>query len=153
MPRPALRPSILLATGFGAGYVPIAPGTAGSAVGVLLFYLLSPLPPAWYLSITAFVTLAAIWFSGRAEKILGTNDPPQVVIDEIAGQLITLALLPPDWHYMLAGFLLFRLVDIIKPFPANKINRDMHGGAGIVLDDVVAGIYANLLLQIARIIL
>ena len=146
-------PVLFLATGCGAGYAPLAPGTAGSAVGVLLFYILSPLPLAWYLAITVFVTLGAIWFSGKAEKILGTNDPPQVVIDEIAGQLITLALLPPDWHYMLAGFLLFRLLDIIKPWPAHKINRDMHGGAGIVLDDVVAGVYANLLLQIVRAVL
>jgi len=143
-------PVLFLATGCGAGYAPLAPGTAGSAVGVLLFYLLSPLPLIWYLAIIAAVTLAAIWCAGKAEKILGTNDPQQVVIDEIAGQLITLAALPAHWTYMLGGFLLFRLLDIIKPWPANTINRDMHGGAGIVLDDVVAGVYANLLLQIAR---
>lgn len=153
MATPFRGPVLFLATGCGAGYAPIAPGTAGSAVGVLLFYILSPLPLAWYLAIIVFVTLGAIRFSGKAEKILGTKDPPQVVIDEIAGQLITLALLPPNWQYMLAGFLLFRLFDIIKPWPANTINRDMHGGAGIVLDDVVAGFYANLLLQIARMIL
>jgi phosphatidylglycerophosphatase A len=150
MPTPFRSPVLLLATGFGAGYAPFAPGTAGSALGVLLFYLLSALPLAWYCAILVAVTLAAIWCAGRAEKILGTNDPPRVVIDEIAGQLITLAALPAHWAYMLAGFLLFRLLDIIKPWPANRINRDMHGGAGIVLDDVVAGIYANFLLQIAR---
>ncbi len=105
---------------------------------------------AWYIAITAFVTLAAIWCAGTAEKILGTNDPPQVVIDEVAGQLITLAALPAHWTYMLGGFLLFRLLDIIKPWPANTINRDMHGGTGIVLDDVVAGIYANVILQLVK---
>lgn len=146
-------PVLFLATGCGAGYAPFAPGTAGSAVGVALFYFLSPLPLPWYLAILVTGTLAAIWCSGRAEKIIGANDPPQVVIDEIAGQLITLAALPAHWTYMLGGFFLFRLFDVIKPWPANKINRDMHGGAGIVLDDVVAGIYANVLLQVARIIL
>jgi phosphatidylglycerophosphatase A len=153
MAAPFRSPVLFLATGCGAGYAPLAPGTAGSAVGVLLFYVLSSLPLPWYIAITVFVTLASIWCAGTAERMLGTNDPPQVVIDEIAGQLITLAALPAHWTYMLGGFLLFRLLDIIKPWPANRINRDMHGGAGIVLDDVVAGVYANIVLQIARIIL
>jgi phosphatidylglycerophosphatase A len=144
---------LFLATGCGAGYAPLAPGTAGSAVGVLLFYLLSSLPLPWYFAITVLVTLAAIWCAGTAEKIIGTNDPPQVVIDEVAGQLITLAALPAHWTYLLGGFFLFRLLDIIKPWPANTINRDLHGGAGIVLDDVVAGIYANVLLQIVHAVL
>ena len=143
-------PVLFLATGCGAGYAPLAPGTAGSAVGVLLFYMLSPLPLTWYLAIIAAVTLAAIWCAGTAEKILGTNDPPQVVIDEVAGQLITLAALPAHWTYMLGGFLLFRLLDIIKPWPANIINRDINGGRGIVLDDVVAGVYANIILQLVK---
>ena len=150
MRRPVRSPVLFFASGCCSGYAPLAPGTAGSAVGLLLFYLLSPLPLAWYLAIIAAVTLAAIWCAGTAEKILGTNDPPQVVIDEIAGQLITLAALPAHWTYMLGGFLLFRLLDIIKPWPANTINRDMHGGAGIVLDDVVAGVYANIVLQLLK---
>ncbi len=153
MATPSRGPVLFLATGCGAGYAPFAPGTAGSAVGVLLFCLLAPLPLTWYLAIIVFVTLAAIWCAGKAEKIFGTNDPPQVVIDEIAGQLITLAALPTNWTYLVGGFLLFRLLDIIKPWPANTINRDMHGGAGIVLDDVVVGVYANLVLQVARTIL
>lgn len=151
MTRTRLRPSTVLATGFGAGYVPRAPGTAGSAVGVLLFLILSHLSPAAYLAATAAVTLAAIWIAAASEKAFGTKDPPQIVIDEIAGQLIALALLPPDWRYVLAGFALFRFFDIVKPWPANKINRDMPGGAGIVLDDVVAGVYANAVAQCARI--
>ena len=153
MTRPSLRPSILLATGFGAGYAPVAPGTAGSAQGVLLFFILSQLSLSLYLGITVLITLFAIWSSGVAEKACGRKDPPHVVIDEIAGQLIALAALPANWKFMLAGFLLFRLFDIVKPWPANMINRDMPGGAGIVLDDVVAGVYANLLLQVAGIIL
>ncbi len=146
MPRPALRPSMLLATGFGAGYVPVAPGHGRLCRGRAAF-LSSVTPAACLVSChnRCHNACSPSGCSGKAEKILGTKDPPQVVIDEIAGQLITLALLPPHWTYMLAGFLLFRLFDIIKPWPANKINRDMHGGAGIVLDDVVAGVYANLL--------
>ena len=150
MVLPARSPVLFFASGCCAGYVPFAPGTAGSAVGLLLFYLLATLPPALYCILILIITLLAIWLAGKAEKILGRNDPPQVVIDEIAGQLITLAAVPAHWAYMLGGFLLFRILDIVQPWPANKINRDMHGGAGIVLDDVVAGIYANLLLQLVR---
>ena len=150
MPRTALRPTILLATGFGAGYAPVAPGTAGSALGVLLFYLLPPLPPVFYAGILVAITLCAVGIAGAAERTLGTKDPPQVVIDEVAGQLIALAFLPAHWGYLLAGFLLFRLFDIAKPWPANTINRHMKGGAGIVLDDVVAGVYANIVLHAAR---
>lgn len=153
MTQARLRPSTALATGFGAGYVPGAPGTAGAAVGVLFFLILSRLSPPAYLAAAAAITLAAVWIAGTAEKAFGTQDPPQVVIDEIAGQLIALALLPPEWPYLLAGFLLFRLFDIVKPWPAGKINRDMHGGAGIVLDDVVAGVYANIVLQVVRLFL
>ena len=152
MRRPARSLVLFFASGGCAGYSPLAPGTAGSVVGLLLFYLLATLPPALYCAVTFIIILIAIWLAGKAEKLLGRNDPPQIVIDEIAGQLITLAVLPANWIYMLAGFLLFRLLDIIKPWPANKINSDMHGGAGIVLDDVVAGLYANLILQLARMV-
>jgi phosphatidylglycerophosphatase A len=152
MRQPGRSPVLFFASGCCAGYAPVAPGTAGSAVGLLLFYLLATLPTALYCAVTCIITILAIWLAGKAEKFLGRNDPPQVVIDEIAGQLITLAALPAHWIYVLAGFLLFRLFDIIKPRPANKINRDMHGGAGIVLDDVVAGLYANFVLQLARVL-
>ena len=152
MRRAARSLVLFFASGCCAGYAPVAPGTAGSIVGLLLFYVLAPLPTALYCAVTCIFTLLAIGLAGKAEKFLGVNDPPLVVIDEIAGQLITLAALPAHWIYMLAGFFLFRLFDIIKPWPANKINRDMHGGSGIVLDDVVAGLYANFVLQLARVL-
>ncbi|MCX5901374.1 MAG: phosphatidylglycerophosphatase A [Proteobacteria bacterium] len=152
MARQSRRLVLFFASGCCAGYAPVAPGTAGSAVGLLLFYLLANLPLTVYCGLTCIIILLAVWLAGTAEKFLGTNDPPQVVIDEIAGQLITLAAIPAHWTYMLAGFFLFRLLDIIKPWPANKINRGLHGGAGIVLDDVVAGLYANFVLQLARVI-
>jgi phosphatidylglycerophosphatase A len=152
MARQSRRLVLFFASGCCAGYAPVAPGTAGSAVGLLLFYLLANLPLTVYCGFTCIIILLAVWLAGTAEKFLGTNDPPQVVIDEIAGQLITMAALPAHWIYMLAGFFLFRLFDIIKPWPANKINRGMHGGAGIVLDDVVAGLYANFILQLARVV-
>jgi len=152
MARQSGRLVLFFASGCGAGYAPVAPGTAGSIVGLLLYYLLATLPPARYCAVTGIIIMLAIGLAGKAEKFLGAHDPPQVVIDEIAGQLIALAVLPVHWTYILAGFLLFRFFDITKPWPAGAIDRDIRGGAGIVLDDVVAGLYANFVLQLARVL-
>jgi phosphatidylglycerophosphatase A len=94
------------------------------------------------------VTLVGAWASGRAEEISGIIDPSFVVIDEVAGQLITLFLLPFSWKVLVAGFVLFRLFDVIKPFPARRLEK-MHGGWGIMMDDVLVGVYANILLHLA----
>ncbi len=141
---------LFCATGAGSGYVPWMPGTVGSLVGLGVYLILLPCAPLVYLGIAGALTCTAVWVSGAAAALVRHPDPPQVVIDEICGMLITLAVLPKTWPYVLGGFLLFRLFDILKPFPANRINADMSGGAGIVLDDVVAGIYANLVLQAAH---
>ncbi len=139
---------LFFATGAGSGYAPVMPGTAGSAAAMLLYILfLAGLSLKLYIVLVCLITIAAVWISSRAAQLLAGNDPPQVVIDEICGMLITLLGIPPAWYYAAAGFLVFRVFDVVKPFPANRINDRMHGGAGIVLDDVVAGIYANAVLH------
>jgi len=137
-----------LASGFFSGHIPFAPGTCGTLVAIPLYLLLiSALQGWWYAGAVVVLTLAAIWISGHAEKMYGRKDPPQVVIDEIAGFMLTMIAIPPKAVYIIAGFVLFRLFDILKPQPAGWINRRMRGGSGIVLDDIVAGLYANIVLQ------
>jgi phosphatidylglycerophosphatase A len=136
---------IALATAFGAGYMPKAPGTWGSAVGLLVWFLL-PASTWAQLSAIALVVVAGSWSAGMAERHFGRHDPGQVVIDEVAGMLITLFLNPAGWFSAAGGFLLFRAADILKPFPARRLER-LPGGFGIMADDVMAGIYANLALR------
>ena len=142
---------LFLATGCYSGYFPRAPGTAGTVVAVPLFFLCAAFSMPVYLIITVACVLGAIPLAAQAERMLGRSDPPQVVIDEIAGYLVAMATFGPDWRYAIAGFFVFRVMDIIKPYPAGLINSRMHGGAGIVLDDIVAGLYANMVLQLVRI--
>ncbi len=143
---------LILASAGGVGFSPLAPGTVGTAVGVLLYFLFSPFPLSIYLlSTTAFLALSC-WVSEGAEALLGQRDSPKIVIDEVAGYLITMAGLPGTWVSIAGGFLFFRLLDIIKPPPAGWINRQMQGGLAVVLDDAAAGVYANLLLRLASVI-
>jgi phosphatidylglycerophosphatase A len=136
-----------LATGGYSGYCPLAPGTAGSVVGVLIFLLFSSLSlPIFLLSTLAFLFLA-VWVAERAEILLEKRDHPQIVIDEVAGFLITMGLLPKTVPVIVTAFLFFRIFDIIKPFPAGFIDRRLSGGLAVVLDDVVAGVYSHLCLQ------
>ena len=138
---------MFIATGAWSGYLPKAPGTWGSAVGVLLWLGLGQLAPAPYLGGVAVLLLIGTLCAGSAEKIVDRSDPGLVVIDEVVGQLIALTMVPARPLPVLAGFLLFRLLDITKPFPAGWLDRHIHGGLGIMLDDVVAGLYALLILQ------
>lgn len=138
---------LLLATGFGSGYSPFAPGTAGTVVGIGFFWCFSKFSPLLYLAtVIAFIFLAA-WIADGAEKILQQKDARPIVIDEIAGMLVTMLWIPFSVINAGIGFFLFRLFDIVKPFPAGWFDRKISGGWGIVLDDVMAGIYANLILQ------
>ena len=141
---------VFFSPGAFSGSIPVMPGTAGTIAAIPLFLLISLLPISLYLIITLLFVFFAVWISGNAERIFKKHDPPEVVIDEIAGYLIAMATFYPDWKYIVAGFVLFRIMDIIKPYPANRINDNLKGGQGIVLDDVVAGIYANLILQATR---
>jgi phosphatidylglycerophosphatase A len=120
-------------------------------VGVLVYLLYSPFPPLVYLLSTAAFFCLACWVSERAEVLLGRKDSPRIVIDEVAGYLITMAFLPCNLATIAGGFLFFRVLDIIKPPPANWINRKMRGGWGVVLDDAVAGVYSNLLLRLVAV--
>lgn len=127
--------------------VPPFAGTIGTLVGGLPAYLvlaLLPLPLAAAGAVA--VCLLAVWIAGRAERLLGQHDPGIITVDELAGFLVTMAGTPPQPVYVVAGFVLFRVFDIVKPFPADRIDRELPGGWGTVLDDCVAGLYAWLAL-------
>jgi phosphatidylglycerophosphatase A len=108
---------LFAATGGGVGYSPIAPGTAGSVIGLGIYAALTPLPTGLFLSAVAAIAVSAVWAAGRAEQILGGKDDGRIVIDEVAGMLVSLALLPPRVDVAIAGFVLFRLFDVWKPLP------------------------------------
>lgn len=141
------RVILLIASGGLVGYIPVASGTFGSLVAIPLYWLFEP----WrYLSVgiylLTFVTavVVACWIAGRAEALLQEHDSHVIVIDEIVGYLAATLFLAPTWEHTLLAFFAFRAFDVIKPFPAGYIDRSVSGGAGVVLDDVVAGLYANL---------
>jgi phosphatidylglycerophosphatase A len=137
----------ILSAGFGSGFSPLVPGTAGTVVGIPLYWLFSFFPwPIWLISILAFTCLA--WYvSDEAERLFGRKDAPCIVIDEIAGLQWTLFLVTPTVSHVALGFVLFRLFDIVKPFPARLFQDRLPGGCGVVADDLAAGVYANLVLQ------
>lgn len=137
----------LVATGFGSGHSPFAPGTAGSLVGVLLFLPLVGLAWPTQLAATVALTLVGVLAATRVARIVGRKDPGLVVVDEVAGQWVTFLALPFTPVTALAGFLLFRVMDIVKPWPARDLER-LPGGLGIMADDVAAGIYAQLALRV-----
>lgn len=139
--------TLLLSTWFGTGLIPLAPGTMGTLGAIPLVLLFSLFGQILYPLLTIGFIALSIWAAGKTSKLLNREDPPQVVIDEVAGFLITLLYLPPAWPNLLLGFFLFRLFDIIKPFPAGRLER-IKGGPGIVLDDLMAGVYANLCLRV-----
>jgi len=133
---------MLIATGIGVGYLPVASGTWGSLVALPIHFLLTRLGTGGYLVALGLLVFVAVGSAGAAEKILDRADPSAVVIDEIAGMLVTLAPFQPGVLTWGAGFLLFRFFDIVKPFPVRWFDRHIHGGIGIVADDLVAGLYA-----------
>lgn len=141
-------PVHFLAFGFGSGLSPKAPGTAGTVAAIALFLLLQPLPLWAYLLATVVVTVAGFWLCGESARRLGVHDHPGIVWDEFAGFLVTMIAAPTGWVWVLIGFVLFRLFDIVKPWPARWFDRHLHTGAGIVMDDIVAGLYALIVLQL-----
>jgi phosphatidylglycerophosphatase A len=138
---------MLIASGCYAGYLPKAPGTWGSLVGLVLFFLLSSLTVPVYIAVVAGLFVLGSLVAGEAEKILDSRDPGTVVIDEIVGMLITMIAVPVTPFTMAVGFALFRIFDIAKPFPVNFFDQRFHGGPGIMLDDVVAGLYSLVILH------
>jgi len=143
---------IVLATAFYSGYVPYAPGTAGSVVGIgvwiLVFAPLMRTSPQAGLLLFAVLFVAGCYISERAEKIFAQHDSSLIVIDEVMGMVATMLFNPSGWLWILGGFAAFRLFDVVKPFPASLIDRKMRGGTAVMLDDLAAAIYANLLLQV-----
>jgi len=137
--------AFVLATWFGCGLSPVAPGTAGSLAAVIIAYFL-PWPPLTFALLALAITPVGIWAAGVTEKQVGRPDPGLVVIDEVAGQWLTLAAVSViNWKSLLMGFLLFRLFDIWKPFPVNRLER-LPGGFGIMADDLAAGLYGALVI-------
>jgi phosphatidylglycerophosphatase A len=139
---------LFIAEGAYSGKSPFAPGTAGTLVGVLLYLAAKNTGLLSYSILTFLVCSIGTWTAGRAEVLLAKRDSPSIVIDEIAGFLISMFLVPVGWGYVAAGFFLFRLFDIIKPWPLYDL-QDVHGGFGVMLDDMGAGVYTNILLQLA----
>lgn len=152
-------PAIWIATAGGAGYFPIAPGTAGSLVGVAAVVGLAQLPLQRTAAIAVLAAASAalfalgVWAAGKAEEFFGRTDPGQVVVDEVVGQMLPFLLLPhATWKWLVGGFLLFRAFDIVKPFPARQAER-IPRGWGIMLDDVVAGLYGLAVLAGIRLVI
>jgi phosphatidylglycerophosphatase A len=144
------RAAILIATSGGAGFMPKAPGTAGAAVGVLVYVLMDWLGvSAYFLHVILLLLVAGIWASSHVERLWG-HDSQRIVIDEVVGQMITFAAVGGyqlSWFYILLGFGLFRLFDITKPFPIRRLER-FKGGLGVMADDVGAGLYALVVLTL-----
>ncbi len=127
--------------------LPKMPGTYGTFVAVPLYLLLRLLSPVWYFLFILLFSLFAVVIAGKAETCLGQKDPQKIVIDEIAGFFATLFLIPFSIKWMALGFLIFRFFDILKPFPIRKLEKSLPNGWGVVGDDIMAGVYANLVLQ------
>jgi len=151
MPTPVTsvfsNPVHFLAFGFGSGLAPKAPGTAGTVVAVPLFLLLAQLPFLFYLPVVLLSFLAGIYLCGKTASDIGVHDHGGIVWDEFVGYWITMMFVQVTWYWVLAGFILFRIFDILKPFPIGWLDKKVGGGLGIMVDDVVAGIYAFLCLQ------
>jgi phosphatidylglycerophosphatase A len=154
--------AIFIATGFGSGFIPVSPGTVGSLVGLGIAYCLISILSLdvvvlqnSMIAVSLVLAALGIWSSNRAEDIFEQKDPGQIVVDEVCGQVITfvfvapyLVRLGPQWRWwMIGGFALFRLFDIFKPFPLAHLER-LSGGLGVMMDDIVAGIYAAVILSI-----
>jgi phosphatidylglycerophosphatase A len=139
---------LALATVFGVGYVPIAPGTFGSAVGLLVWWPLHSAPAGVQAAAIVALFVIGSWSGSVAERQFARTDPSHVVIDELMGMLIALFLIPVGWPGAIAAFLLFRVADVIKPFPANRLEH-LPGGLGIMADDAMAAVYVNLVLRAA----
>ncbi|MCI0662050.1 MAG: phosphatidylglycerophosphatase A [Acidobacteria bacterium] len=164
---PADQLALIIATGFGIGFIPFAPGTFGSILGLLIAYFLMSifshdviLLQNSIIIVSVILAILGIWASSRAEKIFDQKDAGQIVLDEVCGQLISFLFIAPyirrlggEWIWWgIAGFFLFRALDIIKPYPLKELEQ-IRGGLGVMLDDIIAGIYAAVVLSIALLLI
>lgn len=136
-------PGHFLSLGFGSGLSPFAPGTAGTLMAIPLYYFsMMFLSPFGFLGLTVSITLIGIYLCDRTTRAMGVHDHPAIVWDEIAGYFVTMLFIPLSWTNIILGFVLFRLFDIFKPWPISVIDSRMKGGLGVMMDDIIAGIYA-----------
>lgn len=142
------NPIHFLAFGFGAGTLPIAPGTWGTLIAIPLYLLVCHLPIVIYSAITLIIILAGIWICDVAEKVTGVRDHSGIVWDEIAGFFVTMLAVPCNLFWITVGFILFRIFDIWKPLPIRWLDQHINGGLGIMVDDIIAAIYAWIVLQV-----
>jgi phosphatidylglycerophosphatase A len=144
-----MRLALFICTFGYVGYAPVAPGTVGSLAGLVVYGLLrlAQAPPLVELVVIVALFVAGVWSGTQAERHFGGTDPGPGVIDEVVGMLVTLWLLPATWTVAVLGFLIFRVFDVIKPWPAGRL-ESLHGGLGMMADDVMAAIYANLALRV-----
>lgn len=142
------NPITLLGFGFGSGLSPIMPGTAGTIAAIPLYLLLSYLPLPLYLTAVLLALFLGVYICGITAEKLGVHDHGGIVWDEFVGLWITLIAAPQGWPWLLLGFLLFRLFDMVKPWPISHVDRTVKGGWGIMLDDVLAGLAAAVVLQL-----
>lgn len=143
-----LHPAHLLSLGFGSGLSPKMPGTSGTLVGVGIYLVLPNMDWKVYLGMVILTFIIGIFLCGYTAKILNVHDHPGIVWDEITGYLITMFMVPKSWPWIVSGFILFRIFDILKPWPISITDKRVSGGLGIMLDDVIAGIFSLIIIQI-----
>ncbi|MFT4520904.1 MAG: phosphatidylglycerophosphatase A [Halioglobus sp.] len=143
------NPAQFLAFGFGSGLAPKAPGTAGTVVAIPLYFAIAELSLLYYTLVVIVASIFGIWICGIASRQLDTHDHPGIVWDEFVGYWITMWAVPADWVWVIAGFLVFRVFDILKPWPVSVLDKRVGGGLGIMVDDMLAGAMACLTLHIA----
>lgn len=141
-PTPFRSPVQFLAFGFGSGLSPQAPGTVGTLFAIPVFLLIAEWPLLWYSVFVLAAAAAGVWICDRASAQLGVHDHPGIVWDEFVGYWITMWAVPVDWVWMVVGFLVFRVYDIVKPWPIGVLDKKVQGGFGIMIDDIVAGVMA-----------
>jgi phosphatidylglycerophosphatase A len=149
-PRLLRDPVHFLSFGCGTGLAPFAPGTFGTLLGIPLWLLLQDVSLIVYLFVLVVLLFGGAWVAGRTSRALGTHDHGAIVIDEVLGFLVAMTAAPQGWQWIVAGFLAFRLFDIWKPWPVSLADRRVHGGIGIMLDDLLAGLWALVCLQLAQ---
>lgn len=142
------NPIQFLALGFGSGLAPKAPGTFGTLAAIPVYLLLINLTPSFYALAVLLMTVAGFYICGKAAEDVGVHDHPAIVWDEFVGYFITMFMIPVSWQSILVGFLLFRLFDIAKPWPISFVDKKVSGGFGIMIDDVLAGIFALIIMQL-----
>jgi phosphatidylglycerophosphatase A len=147
------NPLYFIAFGLGSGAVPIAPGTFGTLMAIPFYLLLRPLPLSVYLIVVVLFIIASSWLSDRISRDIHVHDHPGMCIDEFAGFFVTMINAPHGLGWIILGFALFRLFDIWKPWPIHIIDEKVQGGFGMVLDDIVAGLFAMILIQLLAVLL